>query len=150
MTIYPRHACAVLGLTLLTQIALAADLNWGVGGAGGAGTWDNGTNLNWFNGANVGWSAGNTAVFGGSAGTVTVSGSIPGVQGMTFNTGSYLLSGTGFLNLSGTTPTITVGPGLIVTNIAPTSPGNALLTGGGTLAVGTNAQGSWTVDSGST
>src|SRR5215203_536641 len=107
MTNIPHSRCAwrILGLILLTQVAPAADLNWGVGGAGGAGTWDNGVTANWFDGANnVGWTTGNTPVFGGSAGTVTVSGSIPGVQGMTFNTGNYLLSGTGFLNLAGTTP----------------------------------------------
>src|SRR5258707_879574 len=62
--------------------------------SGGPGTWDNGTTANWSNGAtDVIWSGGNTAVFGGTAGTVTVNGAIAGINGITFNTTGYTISG---------------------------------------------------------
>src|SRR5262245_10510389 len=52
--------------------ATAANLTWGVNGAGGSGTW-NTTTANWFNGSqNVTWPSGGDAVFpGASGGTVT-------------------------------------------------------------------------------
>jgi fibronectin-binding autotransporter adhesin len=59
--------------------------------AGGAGTWD-ATTANWSNGStDVIWSA-NTAVFGGTGGAVTVSGT-QNVTGLTINSTGYSLTG---------------------------------------------------------
>jgi hypothetical protein len=66
-------------LTFATALAFGAgsafgQLTWGVNGAGGTGTWDT-TGLNWWNGIdNVAWSSGGEAIFGGTAGAVTLSG----------------------------------------------------------------------------
>lgn len=51
-------------------------LAWGVSGAGGSGTWDT-TTTNWFDGTNyVPWTNGDAAVFGGTAGTVSINGAV--------------------------------------------------------------------------
>jgi fibronectin-binding autotransporter adhesin len=82
--------------SLLTALAVLpmsaqADLTWGTGGAGGAGTW-NDVNTNWWDGAsNVVWSP-TRAIFAGTAGTVTVSGT-QAATGLSFNTASYLVQG---------------------------------------------------------
>ena len=63
---------------------------------GGNGTWDNGTTSNWDDAATAGnnatWSNANpdSAVFGGTAGTVTLGGAITAGT-LTFNTASYVL-----------------------------------------------------------
>jgi fibronectin-binding autotransporter adhesin len=97
--------------------AHAADRHWdanGTGvGTGGIGTWDL-TNLNWSPSGdgvsgpyNAPWN--NTtldnAIFGGTAGTVTLGAPIT-VHNLTFNTASYTLTGS-TLTLAGATPTIT-------------------------------------------
>ena len=68
-------------------------LTWGAGGAGGAGTWSTDTtNVDWYNGTgNVPWTDGDTARFGGTAGTVSISGSVTTPQ-VTFATAGYTLS----------------------------------------------------------
>ena len=79
--------------------------------AGGAGTW-NTSSVRWREatdtGAAVAWPTTGTgtaaAIFAGTSGTVTVSGSVE-ANGLTFNTTSYTLS-TGTIALVGTTPTI--------------------------------------------
>lgn len=129
--------------------APAADFNWGAGGIGGAGTWDNGVVANWFNGtANVPWSAGNTAVFGGNPGVVTVSGPISGVAGLAFTTGGYAILGSR-LDLAGPAM-ITVGPGLWATNNSSVSgTGGVTISGGGVyIAGGGNTNSSLTIQSG--
>jgi hypothetical protein len=88
--------------------------------SGGSGTWDT-TDAFWWQGS-IGtpgpdstWPNANTdvAVFGGTAGVVTINNSGMGViaNGLTFNTGGYVINSatpTDVLNLAGTTPTITV------------------------------------------
>jgi hypothetical protein len=118
---------SVLALLALPSAANAqANLTWDVNGAaastGGAGTWNTATPI-WFNGTSfVPWTNGsfNNAIFGGTAGTVTVSATID-VHNITFNTAGY--------TLAGVTPTI-VGAGTINSVIA----GTAGLTAGGTTA----------------
>ena len=66
-------------------------------GSGGSGTWDTGTSYNWWlsGTADSQWTdttGVNTAVFGGAAGTVTVSGN-NAANAITFNTAGYTLSG---------------------------------------------------------
>jgi autotransporter-associated beta strand protein len=76
------------------------EMVWQTGAApGGTGTWSTGSN-NWRIGSNsTAWTPGKTALFGGTAGTVTVAPGIMGITGMIFNTAGYTLDGTGPLNL---------------------------------------------------
>jgi beta-glucanase (GH16 family) len=66
---------------------------------GGAGPWDN-TSNHWRvgNGATA-WMQGKKAVFGGTAGTVTVPGPVPGISGLVFNTTGYILDGNGSMEM---------------------------------------------------
>ena len=84
---------SVLALALgFANPALAATQSWNPGGAGGgSGTWSS-ASTNWDSGAT--WTANNTGVFGGAAGTVTVSGT-QSVGGLQFNTNGYILAGGG-------------------------------------------------------
>ena len=80
----------------------------GHAGGGGTGTWNTSTAL-WYNGTSFqSWTNApvNDAVFGGSAGTVTLGVPIT-VENLTFNTSGYTITGN-TLTLSGTTPTIGV------------------------------------------
>lgn len=128
---------AVLAAMLLSASTFtsagAQTLSFGPTGAGGAGTWDNAT-VNWFNGSTaVPWVGGDTAVFGGSAGTVTVNGTVA-VGGATFNTSGYTITG-GTLALSGATPTITTNAGVSATINSPiTNSATLVKSGAGTLA----------------
>lgn len=95
--------------------AFAATLTWDGGdhtantSYGGAGTWDSAT-VNWTKaGAEVNWTdttGVDTAVFAGTAGTVTISGTNT-VNGLTFGTTGFTVTG-GTLNLAGTTPSLSV------------------------------------------
>lgn len=91
--------------------------------AGGSGTWST-TIQNWDSGASthVVWSSGNDAVFGGTAGTVTVSGTV-NATGITFNTSGYTV----------TAPTTT--PISNTLNLAPTSGAFVFTTNGGTNTI---------------
>ncbi|TCO93623.1 autotransporter-associated beta strand protein, partial [Chthoniobacter flavus] len=130
-------------------------------GLGGPGTWDTSTSL-WWDGVSLGdvaWSnstnAFDTAFFTGTAGTVTVSGTIDaGV--LAFNTSGYLLSG-GTINLDGTST-----GGASAVNVAPWSrdtiasllSGSAgfVKTGRGTLVLTNNSNslsGDFTINDGS-
>ena len=112
------------------------------GADGGSGTW-NASNTNWVNSgnSNVAWPASgedNEAVFGGTAGTVTVSGTV-NTSKVTFSTSGYVLQG-GTVNMNGATPTIEAGTGVSAT-ISSQITGNAGLTkaGNGTVILsGTN------------
>jgi autotransporter-associated beta strand protein len=79
--------------------AQAASLTWGSAGAGGAGSWDSNTTTNWFDGAiDVVWPAApgsgdNDAIFGGTAGTVTIATGGVFANDLTFNTSGYLIQG---------------------------------------------------------
>jgi autotransporter-associated beta strand protein len=106
-------------------------------------TWDNGAATgNWnLADANFGgiWTAGNTAVFGGSAGsTVTINASGVSAAGVTFNVNNDIIaqSGSNILTLTGT-GAISVGSGLTATINAPLAgTSGVVVNGGGTLNLG--------------
>lgn len=102
-------ALAVMGVGGVAG-AMGADLQWdgtstGAGGNGGGGVWSQ-ANVNWWNPAtlsNVSWGAGtHDGTFGGSAGSVTMSGTIT-AGNVTFNTAGYVLTldSTDRLNIQG-------------------------------------------------
>ncbi len=95
-------ACTLAAASLRAQTTLT----WGTGGAGGSGTWSTDTtNVDWYNGtANVPWTDGDNAVFGGTAGTVTISSSVT-TPHITFTTPGYTLQ-TFFLDGSSTGLTV--------------------------------------------
>ena len=115
-------------------------------GSGGSGTWDNSTANWWLSGTgDTTWSTGGDyAVFAGTAGTVTV-GATVAADGLTFSTPGYTLSGSGTVNLIGTTPTISVAPSATPTVLSCVLTGSGYtLTGGGILFLqnAANASGS--------
>ena len=134
--------------------ALAASLQWDangpVGGSGGSGTW-NTSSLTWFNGATYqAWNNAvfDDAVFGGTAGTVTLGGAIT-VHNLSFTTSGYTVTGS-TLTLAGAAPTVDVSPG--TATIGSVLAGAAGLTkaGIGTLTLtGTNTyRGGTTIEAG--
>lgn len=112
--------------------------------AGGSGMWDltnNAPGLNeWDSGsAYVPWNnlGFDTAVLGGTSGTVSVSGTIV-TGGLEFRTSDYVLTG-GTLNLGGVAPSISVDSGALATiKSVLTGTGGFTKTGGGTLALTAN------------
>ena len=86
---------------------------------GGTGTWSpagTGSPLSWTDSggvSNTQWTAGGTAIFAGTAGTVTVVGA-PSIGGLTFNTTGYVLSG-GTLTGAAATNALTAGAGISAT-----------------------------------
>jgi autotransporter-associated beta strand protein len=110
-------------------------------GSGGTGSWDSSTS-DWFNGtSDTTWTAGNTATFAGSPGTVTLNASVS-ADGLTFGTNNYTLTGSSTLTLSGasgnSTPMITIPSGntTIACPVTVSVPTNALIVNGpGTLAL---------------
>lgn len=146
-----------IGAALLPGTSFAANQTWNPGGAGGGtGSW---AASNWDLASP--WVAGNVALFGGTAGTVTVG--TQSASGLTFNTTGYTLAATGTLTLTGA-PTISLGSGVTATMGSGLTLAGAAgiainVTGGGTLALTTSAGGSlgsatspavWTVRGGST
>ena len=103
---------------------------------GGTGTW-NATEANWTiaNGSfNDGWTGGD-AIFGGTAGTVTVAGT-QAVAGIAFTTSGYTLTA-GALNLASATSRIDVlAGGTANINTALSGSSDLQKTGGGTLILG--------------
>jgi autotransporter-associated beta strand protein len=103
---------------------------WGdtASGTGGTGSWDN---------ASVSWDAtgGKTAVFAGTADTVTV-GTVTAKKGITFSTSGYTLSG-GSIALADTSGlnTVTVDSGTAVINSSLTGSGGFTKAGAGTLTL---------------
>jgi fibronectin-binding autotransporter adhesin len=110
-------------------------------GSGGAGAWGIGSPANWYNGsADVAWSDNssngtNTAIFGGTGGTVTLNSSLS-ASNLVFNVTGYTLSGSG---------TLTLGAGGI--NASSLSSGNTTI--GNALALPA-AQQPWQAGSGGT
>src|SRR5690348_12052992 len=98
-------------IVLASSLYSPADLFWGPNGAGGSGSWS-ASNANWFNGSSqVTWpTAGDSAVFGGTAGNVSVDTSFLLVSHLTFNTPGYVLGGNSSLEA--------VDAGLIITTNA--------------------------------
>ena len=160
----PRTRVLCSGVALLAVITFCRPacaqqtLSWsptGIAGAGGTGTW-NTAGVVWADGAvccqawNNAAAPLNDAVFGGTAGTVTVSGGI-NVHSLIFNTSGYSVTGS-TLTLGGATPTITSSVGVTVT-IGSILAGSAgvIKAGAGTLNLtGTNTfTGGTTISAGS-
>jgi fibronectin-binding autotransporter adhesin len=107
---------------------------------GGNGTWDT-TTTNWDTlataGADIAWPSSGTdndAVFGGTAGTVTVDAGGVIANDITFNTANYILQG-GKITLNGTTPTISSAVAATINSeIAGTA--GLVKSGAGTLTLG--------------
>ena len=100
---------------------------------GGSGVW-NSTTANWRVGSSPSmWLADKTALFGGTAGTVTVDGSAPEAAGMTFNTSGYTLTGTARLALADAA-IIAVNTGSSTIS-CPLGPASLQKTGTGTLSL---------------
>ncbi|WP_157179400.1 autotransporter-associated beta strand repeat-containing protein [Phyllobacterium sp. YR531] len=107
------------GLTIAPHLARADDAYWDANNpanngqvGGGAGTW-NGSNNNWTTSdgnTNSSWSGGDTAIFKGVGGDVSVSGQRD-VGGLTFETGGYTLGGFGSINLTDDVNKITAADG---------------------------------------
>ncbi|MEP6669264.1 MAG: autotransporter-associated beta strand repeat-containing protein, partial [Chthoniobacter sp.] len=128
------------------RFSQAASLTWDGGDAthngtfGGTGTWDLNTTANWDNGAaDVVWTDNSatgvdTAIFSGTAGTVTLNTNLSAL-GLQFTTTGYTISGTGVLTLG--SGGISAG----ALTIGTTTIGNALSLVGGQ---------SWTVGAGGT
>ena len=137
-------AIAAASVGCILSNADAASLSWdqaGSGALGGTGTWDT-SNTNWWDGATDGaWATntitGDTAVFAGTAGTVTLGVNINAL-GLTFNTVGYTIA-TG-------TNTLTLGTGGI--DASGLSSGTTTISGTGALTLG--AAQSWNVGSGAT
>ena len=132
--------------------AHAQTLSWGPSGGGGSGTWNN-TTVNWFNGSTaVPWAGGDTAVFGGTAGTVTVNGTVA-VGGATFNTNGYTITG-GTLAIAGSALTISGASNGTGATIGSTISGSNLIVLGGSVTLSSlgaiSYTGSTTVANGAT
>ena len=122
------------------RTASAQTLTWGAGGAGGTGQWDAGTTVDWYNGSsNVTWTNGDSAVFAGTAGNVSISGQVTASQA-TFNTAGYLVQN-GFLygtnggltvqtNADATIYSSIFGAGASTTGFTKSGTGLLLLNGG--------------------
>jgi autotransporter-associated beta strand protein len=94
----PFLCCAITLCSVLSSHA--ASFSWdgtstGTGAQGGAGTWDSNTTANWWNGTtNVVWpntGTDNDAVFGNTAGTVSIATGGVTANDLTFNTTGYLI-----------------------------------------------------------
>jgi len=130
-----------MGAAPVAVVQAQAILTWGATGGGGTGTWDTSA-ANWYNGsAAVPWAQGSSAIFGGTAGTVTVGAPIT-VQNMTFSTNGYTITGNTLnpLTLSGSTPTVTLGAGISATVSSIVAGSNGLVvTGAGTLTLSSDS-----------
>lgn len=138
------HLSLAAGLALGCATADAADRYWdanGTGvGSGGTGNWSL-TAPTWspsddgVSGPYSAWSniALDNAIFGGTAGTVTLGSPIT-VHDLTFNTNGYTLTG-GTLNLAGATPTITTTSGTSTINSVIAGSSGLTKAGGRTLTL---------------
>lgn len=138
-------AGAILLFTGSFAVHAQSMLNWdpgSTGGSGGPGPW-NLTTANWFNGTvDVLWADStpfgtNTAVFGGTAATVTVNTSLS-VSNLDFNSAGYTISGSGNLTLDGGLDAANLSSGTTTISVPLTLPGGQQLWqagSGGTLAV---------------
>jgi len=121
-------------LTTGTAVSFAVQYWDGRGAAndgkitGGSGTW-NTTTANWtaaMGSANGKWTSG-AAIFGGTAGTVTLGGPIT-TTGLTFQTDGYVISGSSALTLAGAVPMLTMNGGATIS--APIAGTNGLIVNG--------------------
>ena len=130
----PKAILCIFAALFLVNSAQSAVFTWD----GGTGTWDT-TTTNW-SGVEWGNTTADEAVFGGTAGTVTINTGF-GVTAnkLTFNSDGYVVNGidsADVLALAGTTPTAAVGTGLSATIDAVVA-GSAGITksGAGTLVL---------------
>jgi autotransporter-associated beta strand protein len=96
----------------ITPVGSGADLFWNGAGGWGSSSPGSGGDGSWADGTGA-WDPTKTANFGGTAGTVTISGAASAGNGLAFNAvsaGSYTITG-GVLNMSGSTNRITVSTG---------------------------------------
>lgn len=107
-------------LVLLASLARAADQTWIQGNANN--DWNTSTGLNWD--AGVAWTQNNSAIFGGTGETVTLTEGIS-VDGLTFNVAGYTINGN----------TLTLGASTI--NAAANATINSILAGGSLSKTGT-------------
>ena len=121
------------------QSLSALSLSWGASGAGGSGTWDTNTTANWFDSTSaVKWPAfGGTkdvASFGGTAGTVTLSGSTTANR-IQFQITGFTIQG-GTLTLNGSAPVVTTASAVSATISSTLAGGAGLIkNGSGTLTL---------------
>ncbi|HEV2330390.1 MAG TPA: autotransporter-associated beta strand repeat-containing protein [Verrucomicrobiae bacterium] len=137
----------VCGAAIAVTASAQQSLTWDPGksgGSGGTGTWDLNTSANWYNGtSDVNWFdnsalGANTAIFGGTAGTVTLNSSVS-ASNLLFNTTGYAINGSGTLTLGAgginasslTSGSTTVGVGLLLPVVQQAWQVGA----GGTLAI---------------
>ena len=144
--------------SLRTAAAPTSALYWdanGAAGRGGTGTWSNSSSqLGWTpnsgglaasgtyawgstSGTDYYAGAGLTANFGGTAGTVTVSGTVDALSGLTFETTGYTLT-SGTINLAGATAadnTISVSTGTTTINSVLAGSTGLTKSGSGTVAL---------------
>ena len=136
---------AAIALALAWSVgANAADLQWSANGVtpggGGTGNWNTSAPALWFNGSTFQtWNNAtlDNAIFGGTAGTVTINAPVT-AHNLTFNTSGYTVARTlaNTLTLAGATPTISMASGISAT-VSSVIAGTAGLTkaGLGTLTV---------------
>lgn len=150
-TAWPLRASILAALLTVYAPAWAADRWWDPNnsslGYGGNGTW--GTSGAFWSPNNDGvsgpfgaWNnaALDNAFFGGTAGTVTLSGAIT-AHNLTFQTNGYSLTG-GSLTLSGTSPTLSVTTGTTTIDTPITSTSGLIKAGAGSLTLnGSNSFG---------
>jgi autotransporter-associated beta strand protein len=111
-------------------------LRWGASGGGGSGTWNINNTANWYDGsAATKWlDFGGTdyaAIFGGTAGTVTLASNI-NVNSLTFNTAGYTVKSYA-LNLNGPPAIITTPTGTTTISSAISGTASLVKAGPGTL-----------------
>lgn len=139
--------CPIVASLYLVLPARAASYFWDgtsstADADGGNGTWDT-TTTNWDTlataGADIAWPASGTdndAVFGGTAGTVTIATGGVTANDLTFSTTGYTIGGAG-LTLNGTLPVINVtGTATINSSITTAVAGGFSKTGTGNLILG--------------
>lgn len=144
-------AVAVLAAPVARAATYTWDVNGPAAGTGGTGSWNTtaGNNAWTADGATYGpWptTGPNTALFGGTAGTVTVTTPIT-TAGLTFAANGYTIAGTSTLTFNTATPTINTGgynatfaPGVNTFNLSGAS--TVYKTGLGTLTLGTDQRNS--------
>jgi autotransporter-associated beta strand protein len=154
-----RFDLATGGFSTSSTVGLHWDANGTTAGDGGVGTWDTTTQSRFKNAAAgttflpwVNSTSGNdhTAVFGGTAGTVTVAGGGVTASGLQFDTTGYTVDG-GAVTLLGTTPTVNTGSvsATITSTLSGTSGFTKLGSGPLTLGGNSNYTGATKVDVGS-
>ncbi len=130
------HLFVIAASLALGAVSASGQSTWGVNGAGGDGTW-NTSNLNWWNGtANVAWPSGGQAIFDGTPGTVTISGSVTASK-VTFNVSGYTVNSF-FLNAAASGLTVEANADATIgSNIfGPGSNGGSFVkAGAGTLTI---------------